>query len=64
MNTYFVVSLFWDNVQKLPQNLATGFNFSVKSLMYTYATQCENPIFVELLGCAAHLHSSVTLMLH
>lgn len=37
---------------------------SVKTLVYTYAAKCENPIFVELLGRAAHLHGAVTLLLH
>lgn len=30
------------------------------TLMCTYAAQCENPIFVELLGLAPHLHHTVT----
>ena len=57
-NYFFVKILFWKHSQKLPLNLATW----LTSL--TYAAQCENSIFVELLRWAAHLHSAVTLMLN
>jgi len=42
-------------LKKRSLHLAAGFD-----QMHTDAAQCENPVFVQLLGWAAHFHSPVT----
>lgn len=47
---FFIRICFELIFRKLLLSVATVLNLSAKTQASTYAAQCENPIFVELLG--------------